>query len=171
MAIDIIFSEVFADNSYVYILKLIFIIILGSIPYHSSSKTLNFCSISSFSLILTVTCKYFHNLALSDNDNQEIIGYSAIIQDEINYETLITGLLVGPVSAVKFTLPQPGKYRVTVFPIIGLSFDHSYIKYTNTSYSEIFNVFELINTDNVTKGNNTINNGKILCNLQDIMCS
>ncbi len=110
-------------------------------------------------IFLTVSCNYSQDLALLNN-NLEIIGYSVIIQNEVYHNKLITGLLVGSVSTMKFTLLQIGKYRITVFPIIGLSFDYSFSRYMNISYSKIFYILEINEKDNDTNGNTiTRNNG------------
>ncbi len=90
----------------------------------------------------------------------EIIGYSVIIQNEVYHNKLITGLLVGSVSAMKFTLLQIGKYRITVFPIIGLSFDYSFSRYMNISYSKIFYILLEINEKDNHKNGNTIPKNK-----------
>ncbi len=72
----------------------------------------------------------------SGNLQTELIGYSIIVQHEKDNKFITTGESIGISSSILLKLSEFGYYRIAVFPVIGLSFDHSFFKHSDMIFHE-----------------------------------
>ncbi len=140
------------------------LISLGSTVYIIPIKKNNYCSVNTLSMFnVKVKCNMSYDL-YQDTLQTEVIGYSLIIQHEKDDQFLFANELIGPSSSLLFTLSKFGYYRITVFPVIGLSFDHTFLRQSDAIFHERIYLPNTTSYEITDPANINENDGKKFCN-------
>ncbi len=140
---------------------------IGSATFSFTISQFLYCFIETIEFNIKVNCNTSFDLYQDYTSkwnylHTEVIGYSIIVQYEKDYQFIFTGELIGSSSSILLKLFKFGHYRITVFPVIGFSSDHTFLRHSDVIFHQRIH-FNTTNHGETDPNNLTIkNNGKKL---------